>query len=188
MRIHAAKIVSIAALAAVVLGTVYASAAPNVAVTKGSNGSSLRTVAAPIRNVAHVYSVSATGGTGQVSYTIPNPGRGVYAASFTANFYPQGSPSAPATFSCYIIANGLMLAQSTSSSTYSSGFYVGVNGGNTVRLTDTSTLSLGCGTADGSAWNYGTRQPQVTLTKLDGMIGAAISAPARISSASVATR
>ena len=149
------------------------------------SGGTLQTVplGPPKKNIAHVYSTTTSGGTGEVVFTIPNPAPGVYAASFTANFFPAGTPSAPETFSCFITQNGSMRAQSTISTGYSSGFYAGVNGGNTIKLVTGDVLNLGCGTADGSAWTWGTQPVQATLTKLDGMTSGTVSAAAHKSSA-----
>jgi hypothetical protein len=191
------SVVAIVAIA--ILGTVYASAATNhdaassnAAVTTGASptsGGALHAIIAPKRNIAHLYSSSSTGGTGQVAFSIPNPGKGIYAASFTANFFPQGSPGAPVVFSCYLTRNSAMVAQSTVPSTEASGFYVGVNGGNTVSLANSTVLSLGCGTTDGSTWTFGTRKPQVTLTRLDGKATGSITVPTRKpSSVSATTR
>ncbi len=198
MRISAVKVMSIITIAAVAaLGAEYASAAPSHNTTKAPttsssvvhNGGTLQTVplGVPRKNIAHVYSTSTTGGTGEVIFTIPNPVPGVYAASFTANFFPAGTPSAPETFSCFITQNGSMRAQSTVSTGYSSGFYAGVNGGNTIRLVAGDVLNLGCGTADGSSWTFGTQLVQATLTRLDGMTSGTVSAAAHKSGAASAT-
>ena len=108
MRTRAVRTISILALAAVaVLGTAYANAAPKhtaaakIAATTGStshNGGTMKATpfaSLPKKNIAHVYSTSTAGGTGELLFTIPNPGKGVYAASFTANFFPAGTPAAP---------------------------------------------------------------------------------------------
>ncbi|MDP9318828.1 MAG: hypothetical protein M3O94_07110 [Actinomycetota bacterium] len=56
-------------------------------------------------------------------------------------------------------------------------------------LLSTTTLDVGCGTADGSAWTWGTRSVQVTLTRLDGMQSGTLTAPAhKARSAGVAGR
>lgn len=120
-------------------------------------------------NLAFVYSTRLTTGEGTISLSIPNPGAGVYALSFTTSFLPQGTPTAPQTFSCFISKEGVLLTQSTSSSTYDSGFYVGLNGTATVKLRQSSHLSLGCGAEEGSAWSWAPRPPQVTLVRLDGI-------------------
>jgi hypothetical protein len=203
MRMSAAKTISIAAVAAVaVLGTAYASGASShkapsnaaiaavSSVSRPSNaGSLISAITAPVRNIAHVYGTSDTGGSGQVTWSVPNPGKGTYAASFTANFFPTGTPGVPVRYSCFLVRNSTMLTQSTSASTASSGFYVGVNGSNTVQLKGATTLTLGCGTDDFSAWTWGTRSVQVTLTRLDGRATGSVSAPTKQSgSASIASR
>jgi hypothetical protein len=166
MQITAAKTISAIAIAGVaVLGAQYAGAAPSHAPAK--HGASPNV--SPIRNISHLYSVSTTGGTGQVEFTVPNPGNGPYLVSFSANFFPQGTPEAPKTWSCYLVKDGTMRAQSTASSTYDSGFYVGVNGTNTVKLVSDTSLTVGCGLADGGTWTWGTRPLQVVLTQVDAL-------------------
>lgn len=162
MQMTAAKTISAVAIAGVaVLGAQYASAAP---------GHDAHTQVGPLKNIAHVYSAHTSGGTGQVVFAIPNPGNGIYQASFAANFFPEGTPSAPETFSCSIIKDGTtMRTQSTVSTTYSSGFYAGVNGSNTIKMAAGSSFALYCGVADGTAWSWGTLPAQVTLTRLDGV-------------------
>jgi hypothetical protein len=165
MQITAAKTISAIAIAGVaMLGAQYAGAAPGHGSVKQASVD-----VAPIRNLSHLYTVSTSGGTGQVSFTVPNPASGAYIASFSANFFPQGSPAAPKTFSCYLLKDGLMRAQATASSTYESGFYVGVNGTNSVKILPTSSLTVGCGLADGGAWSWGTRPLQVLLTRVDAL-------------------
>jgi hypothetical protein len=204
MRMSAARTMSIAAVVAVaVLGTAYASGASshnnapsNAAVTglatagsAPSSGGSLSAITAPVRNIAHVFGTSDPGGSGQVTWTVPNPGRGTYAASFTANFYPAGSAGAPVRFSCFLLRNSAMLSQSTVPSTSTGGFYVGVNGGNTLSLKNATTVTVGCGTDDNSAWTWGTRSVQVTLTRLDGRANGSVFAPSKQpASASIASR
>jgi hypothetical protein len=184
MQITAAKTISAIAIAGVaVLGAQYAGAAPSHAPARHS----AQPLIAPIRNMSHVYSVSSPGGTGQVSFTIPSPPLGVYAASFTANFFPEGSPSAPETFSCYLLKDGAMRAQSTASSTYTSGFYVGVNGGNTIKVDPGTQLSAGCGVADGTAWTWGTRPLQVTFSRMDGITNGTLAKAAHKALVPVAT-
>lgn len=158
MQITVARSIAIIAVAAVgVLGAQFASAATSH-VSK-----------APTRNIAYLYAESSPGGTGQVNYQIANPPAGIYAGSFTASFYPAGTPGAPETFSCYLMKNGQMRAQSTVSTTYSSGFYAGVNGANTLKISAGDAIVVGCGTDDGTAWTWGTRPVQLTLTRLDGL-------------------
>jgi hypothetical protein len=170
MPITAAKAAAAVAIAGVaVLGAQYADAVP------APLSHSVHPNIAPVRNIAHVYSTSGTGGSGEVFYDIPTLPNGVYAASFTANFFPQGTPSTPVTFSCFLTKNGSMRTQSTSESTYTSGFYVGVNGSNTVKSVSGDSFQVGCGTADGSAWTYGTQPLQVTFTRLDGITTGGIS-------------
>lgn len=161
MQMTAAKTISAVAIAGVAaLGAQYAGAAPT---------HQAHAQVAPIRNVSHLYSVSTAGGTGQVTFTVPNPGTGAYIASFSANFYPQGTPAAPKTFSCYIIKDGQLRTQETATSTYDSGFYIGVNGTNSVKLLPTTSLTVGCGLADGGDWTWGTRPLQVLLTQVDAL-------------------
>ncbi len=169
MRITAAKISAVVTVAAVAaLGAQYASAAPSHVSTSSK---SANPNVAPLRNLAYQYSTATTHGTGQVSFHIPNPPNGVYAASFTANFFPQGTPAAPVVFSCYLTKNGAMRAQSTAASTWTSGFYVGVNGGNMVKVDSSANdLEVGCGPADGSAWQFGSKPVSVTFTRLDGLV------------------
>src|SRR4051794_26347769 len=109
MRISAARATSVIAVAAVaVLGAQYASAAPSHDGRKGQPNIS------PIRNINYQYSTSTAGGTGDVVFDIPNPPKGFYSATFTANFFPEGSPAAPETFACSLIKDGsTMRAQST---------------------------------------------------------------------------
>ena len=126
------------------------------------------------KNIAHVFHTSTHGGTDEKFYTFTNPGKGVYLASFTANFYPGGTPAAPETFSCAIIIDNVLVLQSTSSSTYSSGFFVGVNGVNVITLQGTEVLQAMCGTADGTSWLYGSKQFEVTFTDLDGRTNSAL--------------
>jgi len=169
MQITAAKTISAVAIASVaVLGAQYAGAA----VPRHHAHIDI----APLRNIAHVYTAHTTGGTGEVTFAIPNPGNGVYQASFAANFYPEGTPSAPETFSCSIIKDGTtMRTQSTVSTTYDSGFYAGVNGSNTIKMATGSSFALYCGVDDGTSWSWGTLPVQVTLTRLDGVANAGLS-------------
>jgi hypothetical protein len=168
MRISVSKIISIVAIAAVaVLGVDYVGSAA------GHNANPLTVNA----NIAHVYSVSDTGGSGQKLYNLPAL-QGNYAASFSANFFPQGTPSAPVSFSCFLLKNNNMRAQDTSVSTYSGGFYIGVNGVNTVHVTTSDVLQVGCGIQSG-AWSWGTRPLQVTLTNVDGFQNFPLSGPAK---------
>jgi hypothetical protein len=165
MRISAAKVTSVMAVTAVaVLGAQYASAAPS------HQGKDAQPNIAPIRNINYQYSTSSTGGTGDVVFNIPNPPNGFYAASFTANFFPQGSPAAPKAFACSLIKDGtLMRAQSTVTSASDSGFYVGVNGGNAIKIDGVAQFQMFCGTDDGSDWTWGSRPLQVNLVRLDGL-------------------
>lgn len=168
MRITAAKISAVVTVAAVAaLGAQYASAAPSHSTSSKSANPNV----APLRNLAYQYSTATTSGSGQVSFHIPNPPNGVYAASFTANFFPAGSPAAPVHFSCYLTKDGAMRAQSTADSTWSSGFYVGVNGANMIKVDSSANdLEVGCGTDDNSAWQFGTKPVSVTFTRLDGLV------------------
>ncbi|MDX6298661.1 MAG: hypothetical protein QOI51_2518 [Nocardioidaceae bacterium] len=174
MRISISKTGTVVAIAAVAaLGAQYASAAPNHGANQVHNN------VAPLRNIAYVSSASSTGGTGEVAYSIPTPPRGIYEGSFSANFFPEGTPSAPETFSCFLVKDGTTLrAQSTVSTTYSSGFYAGVNGSNTIKVAAGDTFQLYCGTADGTAWSWGSRPAQVTLTRLDGTVPGVLAATA----------
>jgi hypothetical protein len=161
MRISAAKTLAVMGVATVAaLGTQYASAAPSSPAQGAHN-----TVTAALPNIDYQYSTNTTGGTGDVVFTIPNPPKGFYYASFTANFYPQASQ----TFSCSLIKDGTtMRAQSTVASLSDSGFYAGVNGGNAIKIDGIAQFYVHCGTADGSAWDWGTRPVQVNLIRLDG--------------------
>lgn len=162
MRNTAVRIVTVVGIAAVAaLGTQYASAAP---------GHDVRHAVAPLRNIAYQYGTSTTGGSGDVEYNIPNPPNGLYYASFSANFFPAGTPSAPETFGCSLIKNGsIMRAQDTTMTASSSGFYAGVNGGNVIKIDGVSQFQMFCGTADGSAWTWGTLPVQVNLIRIDGL-------------------
>jgi hypothetical protein len=164
MRNSAARVTSVIAVAAVaVLGAQYASAAPS------QHGKNAQPLINPIRNVNYQYSTSTSGGTGDVVFDIPNPPNGFYSASFSANFFPQGSPAAPVTFACSLIKDGsIMRAQDTVSTAYDSGFYAGVNGSNTVKIDGVAVFQMFCGTADGTDWTWGTRPLQVNLLRLDG--------------------
>jgi hypothetical protein len=180
MQITAAKTISAAAIAGVaVLGAQYASAAPS---------QDAHAQIAPLRNIAHVYSARTSGGTGQAIFAIPNPGNGIYQASFSANFFPEGTPSAPETFSCAIVKDGgIMRAQDTVSTTYSSGFYAGVNGSNTIKMAPGSSFDLYCGVDDGTDWSWGTLPAQVTLTRLDGVSTGSLTQTARHKAGTLAT-
>lgn len=159
MRISATTSVSVVALAAVaVLGAQYAGA------TQSSNAPA----AEP--NIAYLYSTQDNRGTGQVYYTIPNPPPGAYLASYTANFYPKGTPGAPVTFSCFLLKNGALRSQSTTSTTYTSGFFAAVNGANSVNVAEGDTFQAGCGLAADRTWRYGPRALQVSFTRTDGLV------------------
>ena len=124
---------------------------------------------AAIPNIAHVFTTKVTGGNGEVLWSVPVP-TGTYAASFTANFSPQGSVSAPETFACFLLdsTSGALFAESSVSTTYTSGFFAGVNGGATVKVTHASSISVGCGTSDATDWTFGSLPVSVTFTALDG--------------------
>ena len=180
MRISTTTSVSVVALAAVAaLGVQYAGAAPtsvaphsNAATSAGSTVTTKGTLLPQGKaraNIAYLYSSQDSSGSGQLEYTIPNPPSGYYHASFTANFFPDGTPSAPVTFSCYLEKNFEMRAQSTVSTTYDDGFYAGVNGSNSVKVNPGDTFTAGCGTADGSTWAFGSRPLQVSFTRIDGL-------------------
>jgi hypothetical protein len=172
MQISAAKTISAIAIAGVaVLGAQYAGAAPTHATDKQGASPNV----APLRNISHLYTVATSGGTDQETFTVPNPGNGAYLVSFSANFFPQGTPAAPKTFSCFVVKDGTMRAQATASSTYDSGFYVGVNGTNTVKLLSDTSLTVGCGLADGGSWTWGTRPLQVVLTQVDALTTGSLS-------------
>lgn len=159
MRISATTSVSVVALAAVaVLGAQYA----------GATQSSATREAEP--NIAYLYSTQENRGTGQVTYTIPNPPPGTYHASYTANFYPKGTPGAPVTFSCFLLKNGALRSQSTTSTTYTSGFFAAVNGSNTVQVAEGDTFEAGCGLTEDRIWRYGTRALQVSFIRADGLV------------------
>lgn len=164
MRLSAAKTIAAVGLAtAAALGTQYASAAPSTPAA----GASPQVVQA---NVDYQYTTNTTGGTGDAVFNIPNPPNGLYYASYTANFYPQGSPGAPVQFACSLIKDGTILrAQSTFTSVSDSGFYAGVNGSNVIKIDGVSQFAMYCGTADGSSWDWGTRPVQVNLIHIDGL-------------------
>jgi hypothetical protein len=122
-----------------------------------------------VKNVGRVFTTTAAGGTGQITYDVPNVPKGVYLATYTANFFPQGTPGAPVTFSCFLLKDTLtLLSQSTSSSTYTSGFYVGVGGSTIIKVAPGTNVDAGCGLTSG-AWTFGTKKLTVTLTRLDGV-------------------
>ena len=133
--------------------------------------------AGPVRNVAHLYSVATSGGQGRESWTIPQQEAGVYAASFTANFMPQGSHTAPKTFGCSLLKNGLVQAQGTALDIATAGtWWVGVAGGNTIVVRSGDVLSVSCGLVEEQDWTWGNRPLQVTLTRLDGIVKRDLSA------------
>jgi hypothetical protein len=167
MRMTATKTVSLVGIVAVAaLCTQYASAAT----TAGARHDAQQGVA-PLRNIAYQYSTATSGGTGDETFTIPNPPNGLYYASFTANFYPEGSPGAPETFGCSLIKDGtIMRAQDTASTTYDEGFYAGVNGGNVIKIDHVAQFQVFCGTDDGTSWTWGTRPVQVNLVRVDGLV------------------
>jgi hypothetical protein len=122
-----------------------------------------------VRNVGRVFTTGATGGTGQVTFDIPNVPKGIYLATFTANFFPQGTPGAPVAFSCSLLKDTLtQLSQSTSTSAAASGFYIGVNGSTVVKVVPGIDLTASCGLVSG-VWTFGTKKLTVTLTRLDGV-------------------
>jgi hypothetical protein len=186
MRTRIVMISTIVALAGVaILGSANAGAKPlrststaNAAIAGSTATASGSTVAlkavpfaGPVLNVAYSFSTATTGGTGQVFYAIPAVPRGVYEVSFTANFFPVGSPAAPITFACGIVngTSATLYTMGTTASVTATGFYVGVNGAAFVRNPTSLGVQAFCGTADGSAWDFGTRPIQVTLTRLDGL-------------------
>ncbi|MEP6527054.1 MAG: hypothetical protein ABJA86_07795 [Nocardioidaceae bacterium] len=120
------------------------------------------------KNVGRVYTTAAAGGTGQVIFDVPDVPNGIYLATYTANFFPQGTPGAPIPFSCFLLRDGIMSTQSTSSSAAASGFYIGVNGSTVVKAVSGTDLTAGCGLTSG-AWTFGTKKLTVTLTRLDGV-------------------
>lgn len=199
MRISTTTSVSAVALAAVaVLGASYAGAAPSPAASSprasavgtslgaATSGGTLQEIASARPNIAYLYSTDDISGNDQVTYTVPNPPKGYYHASFTANFFPQGTPSAPATFSCWLLKNGQMRTQSTVSTTYDSGFYAGANGANSVKVNPGDTFEAGCGTADGTDWQYGSRSLQVSFTRIDGLVNVPLNKTAQKSGSDVA--
>ncbi len=121
-----------------------------------------------VKNVGRVFTTTAAGGTGQVTFDVPNVPKGIYLATYTANFFPQGTPAAPVTFSCFLLRDGSLVSQSTSSSTYTGGFYVGVGGSTIVKVVSGTNVDAGCGLTSG-AWTFGTKKLTVTLTRLDGV-------------------
>ncbi len=188
------RIVKISAIVAVtglaILGSAYANAKPlqgtsktNASATGTTSTASGATVAlkavpdaGPVLNVAHSYSTT-TPGSGGVIYSIPSLPAGVYEVSFTANFFPAGTPAAPVQFTCAILngTGAILYAQDTSSSETTSGFYVGVNGATFLRNPSSLGVEAYCGTGDGSAWTWGTRPLVVTLTRLDGLTHGSLS-------------
>jgi hypothetical protein len=124
---------------------------------------------AAIPNIAHVFTTKVAGGNGQVFWAVPIQ-TGTYAASFTANFFPEGSVSAPETFACFLYdaTSGALFAESSVSTTYTSGFFAGVNGGATIKVTHATSVSVGCGTDDATDWAFGSLPVTVTFTLLDG--------------------
>ena len=62
-----------------------------------------------------------------------------------------------------------MRAQSTSSSTYTSGLLRRRERREHDQDHPGSQVQAGCGLADGADWSYGTRTLQVTITRLDGL-------------------
>ena len=120
-----------------------------------------------VKNVGHVFTATTNGGTGQVTYNIPNVPKGIYLATYTANFFPQGTPAAPVTFSCFLLRDGSLVSQSTGLSAAGSGFYVGVNGSTIVKVVPGTDVNVGCGTLS-VPWTWGTKKLTATLTRLDG--------------------
>jgi hypothetical protein len=121
-----------------------------------------------VKNIGRVYTTGAAGGTAQVTFDVPNVPKGIYLATYTANFFPQGTPAAPVTFSCFLLRDGALVSQSTTSTTYASGFYAGVNGSTVVKVVPGTNIDAGCGLTSG-AWTFGTKKLTVTLTRLDGV-------------------
>jgi hypothetical protein len=121
-----------------------------------------------VKNVGRVFTTADAGGTGQVIYDVPNVPKGIYLATYTANFFPQGTPAAPVTFSCFLLRGVSLISQSTSSSTYTAGFYVGVGGSTIVKVGSGTDVNAGCG-VNGGPWTFGTKKLTVTLTRLDGL-------------------
>ena len=121
--------------------------------------------AGPVRNVAHLYSVTTGGGRGKEDWKIPQQEAGVYAASLTANFMPQGSHTSPKTFGCSLLKNGQLQAQATALDIATAGtWWVGVAGGNTIVVRSGDVLSVSCGLLEEQNWTWGNRPLQVTLT------------------------
>jgi hypothetical protein len=192
MRTRIVKISAIVAVAGLaILGSAYANAKPlqgtskaNASATGTTSAASGATVAlkavpdvGPVKNIAHSYSTATTGGTGEVLYSIPSLPDGIYEVSFTANFFPAGTPAAPVQFSCGILnGSGVNLyAQDTSLSASTSGFYVGVNGAAFLRNPSSLGVQAFCGTIDGSTWSFGSRPLVVTLTRMDGLTHGSLS-------------
>lgn len=128
-------------------------------------------------NVAHTYTTTTTGGTGQVIYTIPSLPTGTYLVSFTASFFPVAGEN----FSCAVYPTRFssMYAQDTTYSPVASGFYEGVNGVAAVKNPTSNGMEVLCGTADGSSWSWGTRSLRITLTSLDGLTSGSLSPAAK---------
>jgi hypothetical protein len=186
MKSRAIKAAAVATVMLIaLLGSAYANAMalhgtsrarPSLTGATAASGSRVQLKASPNSiatakpNVAHKFATSSSGGTGEVDYTIPAVANGNYLVSFTANFFPEGSPSAPETFGCALITNTALISQDTSSSTYTAGFYVGVNGVTVVHNPTAAGLFVACGTADSTAWDFGTNPLSVTLTRIDGLV------------------
>lgn len=123
---------------------------------------------APAVGTTYVYDTTTTGGTESVNFTMPLPPAGDYMVSFTANFNTQGTTSAPVGFSCVLIREGAIAAQSTSVSTLSSGWNIGVNGQAVMKIYKETNVSVNCGTISGS-WTWEGRPLEVTFTRLAGI-------------------
>lgn len=178
------KLVSAALAAAVVVGVGYTQAnaagsahhTPSGTVAgRASAAGSLNPQFTAHANVVHFYNTTATGGTGEVEFDIPNPGAGTYNATFTANFYPQGTPTAPVHLACSLEKNSKLVSESTQTGTYDSGFYLGVNGATTIKITGSDQLAMFCGTDDGTAWTWGSKSLSVSLTNMDGLVVGSLS-------------
>ena len=141
--------------------------------------------AGDLQNPAYTYTVDTGGGTGETQFTLPQVPAGEYLLTYTASFYPQGTPAAPVTFSCYSINAPYteVTSQATTTGTYDSGYYYGVTGvtAETVPASGVPRLSCGAKNSAGSSvpWQWGSRKLQVTLVKLNGRTSGTLTSGAR---------
>jgi hypothetical protein len=114
---------------------------------------------------AYVYNTTATGGTASVTFTMPSPPAGDYMVSFTANFTPQGTTSAPVGFSCLLLRDNANVAQATAFSFGPGGWDIGVDGQGVMKIFKETKVTAICGTISGS-WTWAGRPLEITFTKL----------------------